>query len=208
MTVTLRGCSTTHLSLEISFLGLWLVCAWTPARAEETIASQHQALIQNNAVALEALADWCEGAGLAEKARTTRDWIPPHAPLTLAVALPPASGETKSPPPDDEPPLVQQWRQQFQTLRQTQAEHLFELVLMAAEKREFTLAYQLVHETLRENPAHERARLLLGYKQYDGRWLTPYEASKAQAQQVWHPRFGWLPESQVVRYESGERRYR
>lgn len=208
MTVTLRGCSAPHRSLASGFLSVWIACACGSARADESLAVQRQALIQNNAAALQALADWCEEHGLAEQARETHDWIPPQAPLTLLVALPPLSSDSAASPPDDEPPLVRQWRQQFQALRQTQTDDLFQLAALAAEKREFTLAYQLVCDTLRENPAHERARLLLGYKQHDGRWLTPYEISKAQAQQTWHPRFGWLPESQVARYESGERRYR
>ncbi|HEX5442787.1 MAG TPA: DUF1570 domain-containing protein [Pirellulales bacterium] len=203
-----RGRSKPPRRIAIGGVGLWLVCACAMVRADETIASQHRALVQQNAQALEALAQWCEGNGLDEQAGATRDWIVPQAPLTLVVALPPVSGEAEAAAPDDESPPVRQWRQQFENLRRTQAEHLFELALLAAEQREFTLAYQVVHETLRENPAHERARLLLGYKQHDGRWLTPYEVTKAQSQQVWHPRFGWLPESQVARYESGERRYR
>lgn len=207
--VTSRGRSTSHRSLAIGFVGVWLACASASACADDTIVSRQQALLQRNALALDALADWCEGNGLGEQARATRDWIPPQAPLTIVVALPPLSNDISAAPGADvEPPLVQQWRRQFETLRQTQAENLFQLALLAAEQKDFTRAYQWVHATLRENPAHERARLLLGYKQHDGRWLTPYEISKTQAQQVWHPRFGWLPESQVARYESGERRYR
>lgn len=186
----------------------WLFCAHAFAASDGTLVERHQALLQSHAAALEALADECEQNGLEEQARLTREWIWPEAPLMLVVALPPSSGEAASPPPDDEPPLVRQWRQQFDAARHAQAERLFELALLAAEQKDFTLAYQWIHDVLRQNPCHERARLLLGYKQYEDRWLTQYEITKAQAQQVWHPRFGWLPESQVPRYESGERRYR
>lgn len=196
---------------SVGILAACLACACLSAAGgeEHSIAERHRALLQANAVALEALADWCEQNGLTDRAADTRDWIVPQAPLTLVLALPPSVNDTtKQTPPDDDPPRVQQWRRQFVDLRQAQADRLFELALVAAETRDFTPAYQLIHEVLRENPDHERARLLLGYKQFDGRWRTQYEISKAQAQQVWHPRFGWLSENQVARYESGERRYR
>lgn len=200
-----------HRIAKAGVLAAWLGCAClAPAADEEqSVAQRHRALLQANAAALEALADWCEQNGLTDQAAGTRDWIVPQAPLTLVLALPPSINDAaKQATPDDGPPLIQQWRQQFAELRQAQADRLFQLALLAAERRDFTTAYQLIHEVLRENPDHERARLLLGYKQHDGRWRTQYEISKAQAQQVWHPRFGWLPESQVARYESGERRYR
>lgn len=198
-----------HSLAKAGFLAAWLSGAGISSVAgDETLAERHRALLRANAAALEALSDECQRNGLADQATLTRDWIPPQAPLLLVLALPPAGGAANQTPPEEEPPPARHARQQFDGLRHRQAEKLFELALSAAEQREFTLAFRLVHEVLRENPGHERARLLLGYKPHDGRWRTPYEISKAQAQQVWHPRFGWLPESQVARYEAGERRYR
>ncbi|MGH7140623.1 MAG: DUF1570 domain-containing protein, partial [Pirellulales bacterium] len=134
----------------------------------------------------------------------TRDWIKPQLPLTLVVAVPDDSF-------GDAPPsggAADEWAARFRELRQAQGKLLYDLGMAAADEREFALAYQLVHATLREDPAHEAARRLLGYKQHEGEWLTQYEFNKAKSNQVWHPQFGWLSRKQVARYEAGERFYK
>ena len=68
-----------------------------------------------------------------------------------------------------------------------------------------SVAFRLLPEVVRENPEHGQARKILGYEQFDGRWLTSFETAKARAGQVWDDRFGWLPADYVARYEAGER---
>lgn len=174
------------------------------ARADESIADRQTALDREYAQGLEELADWCEKQKLLDQAAATRDWIKPQLPLTLVLAAPDESFADTQP---REGPAGE-WAVRFRKLRQAQGKSLYELAVAAAEQREFTLAYQLVHATLREDPGQEAARRLLGYKQHEGKWLTQYEFNKAKGNQVWHPQFGWIGRKQVARYEAGERFYK
>lgn len=82
---------------------------------------------------------------------------------------------------------------------------LFALAKQAAESGQMSLAFQWATETLRENPDHPDARRVLGYEQRNGRWLTPYGVRMAEGGKAWHPKFGWVAETDVARYEAGER---
>jgi hypothetical protein len=172
------------------------------AVAEPTLAERHRALEEAHAQALAQLADWCATQRLTEEASLTHEWIPTRAPLTLRLALVPE--ESDAVPAN----LSREWQQRFKKLRSAQGIRLFELAQEAVAATQYTLAFQLTYETLREDPSHEQARRLLGYRLHDGQWLTPYEIGKRQAHQVWHPQFGWLPQAQVERYEAGERYYK
>ena len=181
---------------------LTVVAVRPPPAAAETIVAQQAAIDSQYAAQLEELARWCDTQNLAEQATATRQWIVRHAPLTLIVALPDArlpeaGGEASE--------AIRDWTERFRQLRQAQGKRLFALAQAAADDRKFALAFQLAHATLREDPDHESARRLLGYKRHEGKWLTPFELNKAQANEVWHERFGWLQRKQVPRYESGER---
>ncbi|HQU43248.1 MAG TPA: DUF1570 domain-containing protein [Pirellulales bacterium] len=172
-----------------------------PADAE-TIVEQQAATEREYAAQLKALARRCDEKKLPEQAAATRKWIVPQAPLTLVVPL---ADERLPEAGDEASQAVREWAERFRRLRQAQGKQWFELAQRAAKERQFAMAFQRVHATLREDPDHQAARRLLGYKRQQGRWLSPYESNKAQAHQVWHERFGWLPEKQVARYESGER---
>lgn len=182
---------------------LVLVLATGGAAADvSTFVERHRRLEDNHARELTGLADWCAEQGLAAEGRLTQDWVPRHAPLSLRVALlPDETGLTQA-------SLNHEWQERFTKLRVAQGGRLFALAQEAVAAKHYALAFQLVHETLREDPAHEKARRLAGYKRHEGGWLTPYEIAKRRAGQVWHPQFGWLPQARVERYESGERYYK
>lgn len=186
------------------WLTVWfaLVIALVSLEASAETFTERQAVVENEyAGKLEALARWCDGQKLSDEAAATRAWIPVPQPLTLVVEVPDEGfGEV----PDGDSPQGE-WRRRFRALRQHQAKRLFELAEVAAKARDFAAAFQLVHATLREDPGHDAARRLLGFKRHEGEWLSQYELAKAQANQEWHERFGWLPEKHVDRYESGER---
>lgn len=103
------------------------------------------------------------------------------------------------------------WREEFDAFRQQHASALFELAGVAANAGDGTRLYQLLHEVLREDPNHDKARKLLGY-QYESdtrrSWVTRAVATKRAAGQVDDPEFGWLPSSFLARYRKGERYYR
>lgn len=184
------------------FAALLIIFVSPPVLAESAV-ERHAALERTYAAHLENLAVWCQQQGLAEEAATTRAWIKPDEPLTLLVAVPAKSADSAA----QIAGAGKEWATRFGDLRQSQAKSLHELALAAAEAREFTLAYQWLHAVLREDPEHAAVRKLLGYKQYEGKWLTQYEYNKARSNQVW-TRFGWLPRKHVARYEAGERFYK
>ena len=171
----------------------------------EPLAEQQTALERHYSDELESLAAWCDSKKLPDEARATRNWIVPHPPLTIVVRLADIQFPDVATTASDAP---REWNQRFRHLRQAQAKRYFDLLQRAASEREFVLAYQLAHATLRENPDHEVARQLLGYKRRDGQWLTAYESYKVKSQQIWDERFGWLDKKNLPRYESGERYFR
>ncbi len=178
--------------------------------AAETGAEARSQLIKTYVGELAELADWCDDQNLKEQAKQTRDWLPPERPLMLFVPLVDHAFDARESKQDleKETESVKQWRERFDKLRRQQAQRLFALLDRALEDKQYALGFALVHETLREDPEHQDARRLLGYKQHEGRWLTPFELSKAQANQVWDVRFGWIAKSHLPRYEQGERLYK
>lgn len=191
--------SLAHLCIA---LGLLSICH---SAHSETSSEEQAAIDRDYAGKLEELAGWCEATGLSDESKATRSWIVPRTPLTLVVRL----ADERLPEPEGTAGNTRrEWIERFRQLRQAQAERYFEMAGRAANERQFALAFQLAHATLREDPDHEPARRLLGYQRRDGLWLTQYEFYKEQSQQVWDDRFGWLPKKNLPRYESGERYFR
>lgn len=187
--------------LASRFVGfLVVVLGLCGSAAADTLGGSRKAIDHDYAAEVTSLARWCDEKKLPQEAARTRDWIVPQSPLALVIAL-----------PDDAFPesvgnqVNAEWADRFRKLRQAQGKRLFELAQTAVAEREFALAIQLVHQALREDPDHEAARKLLGYKRHERKWLSQFERDKAQAHQVWHERFGWLQTKQISRYEAGER---
>lgn len=150
------------------------------------------------AAELQSLAAQCEAEGQTDLAGRLAAWAAPEAPYLLVPVFPEPAAQ---PPAPEAPPALRR----FWDLRRAQAEALWELARQALGEDRPTLAWQLAWHVLREDPDHPHARRVLGYVQHEGTWLTAYEAEKARAGQVWHPRFGWLRRDRVARYERGER---
>lgn len=167
-------------------------------------ASEHAAVQAEYAEELAGLARRAEAAGSADLAAAIRSWAEPLDPRKLyLVALPESfrSGSASAEPGSANTELSAE----FLSLRRGQADRLFGLARRAIRQKRTSLAYQLVLEALRENPDHGDARRLLGYVNYEGAWRTRYEVRKMRSGYVWHPRFGWLLETSVPRYENGQR---
>jgi hypothetical protein len=186
-----------------------LAAAWlfvglaVPARADD-LQQEAAELRTKYAAALEKLAVWCEGQGLAAEAKKSRAALGPHDPYKLYLPVLPR--EIGPPPlPENTPPAVAQWQEKFDKLRHEQAAALYELARRAIRQRQGSLAYALVLEVIRDDPDHEGVRRLFGYQKYRGGWYTPYEAKKLRSGQVWDERFGWLPKAYVARYQQGQR---
>lgn len=183
------------------------------ARAEDELRRQRRELDDQYHSRLAELADWADQQGLEREAEQVRDWARPRDPRKLYLVEFPRSGTGEAdaaaakPPEAARLPAHTQWAERWSQLKRQQAEVWFELARRAIRAREVSLAFELILATARENPDHEAARRMLGYVRFRDQWQTPFEVRRLRAGQVWSDRFGWLPASQLKRYEAGERFY-
>jgi hypothetical protein len=180
---------------------LFVMLASAALGARADVVERRAELYAEYAAQLDELADWCAKHDLGDAAGTLAAWLPKRAPDQLTLfQVPPAEAATAA--DAGQPP---EWRKRWQGLRNLQADRLIELAKQAVGEHRASLAGELVVEALRENPEHELARSMLGYRRLDGAWRTPFEIRQLRAGRVWHARFGWLPQGHVERYERGER---
>jgi hypothetical protein len=194
------------IAIVLTIVAFWgaTVVAMAAAPAAGLIAEQIT-LEAQYAGRLNTLAGWCDEHHLTSQATLVRQWLPHREANKLYLFVLP---EALSPPASDpDHPADGQWWPQFVKLRQAQADALFALAQKALSAHEPALAYELVRETVRENPDHEQGRLILGYEKYEGRWVSPYAAHRLASGCVFHEKFGWVPAADVARYEHGERKF-
>jgi hypothetical protein len=175
--------------------------AFDPLQAPATEASTTPTEFERK---LAELAAWCDEQGLPQQAKRTRAWLSLRDPRKIYVYDVPLVVDADKPPESAAPEVVQ-WHGKFMALRRSQAESLFQQARQAAAQKQVSLAFDLVGQTLREDPDHAAARKLLGYQQQAGQWHTTFTSAKKRLGQVWHNRFGWIPEAHIPRYEAGER---
>jgi len=152
---------------------------------------------------LTSLADALAAQGDMDAARRVAEWRSPvltnrsrfYFPSGLQFAFQTSSAVTDGAKEDD----------RFRRLRTEYAASLFELAKNAAGEKRFSDAVAWTYETLREDPLHAGAARVLGLQLVDGRYLSAFDAAKHRAGDVWHERFGWLPQTHLARYEAGER---
>ena len=173
--------------------------------ADDSVAQRDQ-LRASYATQLRDLAAWCDSHDLKRQAELTRNWLPRRNPTMSYIFILP---ETLAAPEKlVDSPAARQWWDRFTELRRTEAKDLFELAALAAKENRPALAFELVRETVREDPNHQRGRAILGQQLYDGRWVSAETARRLAAGQVWNEKFGWLPADQVSQYDQGMRYYR
>ncbi len=174
--------------------------------AADDLALARQQLDGVYAAQLGELAAWCDANSLAIQADFTRKWLPKRDPTMIYVFVLPDSGAPPAKLVDSE--ATQQWWTKFIELRTGQADKLFELAQSAATAKQPAAAFELVRETVRENPDHAAARKILGFEKYQDGWKTLESVRRLKDGQVWSDSFGWLPADQLPRYEKGMRYYR
>jgi hypothetical protein len=178
--------------------------AASPAAPAEDLYREAQVLGVKYAAELGTLATWCDQNSLPAEAKKTRKSLGPRDPYKLYLPILPSEVGPAGPPEGASPETLQ-WHARFLKLRQEQAAALYDVARRAIRKHQASLAYQLVLEAIREDPDHEGARRVFGYQKYEGQWHTAYEVRKLRAGMVWHEKFGWLPKTNLARYEQGER---
>jgi hypothetical protein len=175
-----------------------------PPPAADDIEQSATRLRSGYASALQELAVWCQSHGLKDEAQRTRACLGPSDPYKLYVAVLPKRVGSPSLPADASPDQVE-WNSRLTRLRRDQANALYDLARRAARGGRASLAFELTLWAIRANPDHEAIRRLMGQQKLKGQWCSLYEARKLRAGMVNHPKFGWLLQGQVARYEQGQR---
>ncbi len=174
--------------------------------AAESATAKRSQLYADYSAQLKELAAWCDSNSLAHQAEFTRAWLPKRDPMMDYVFTLPESSAAPSTLVNST--AAQQWWSRFSEFRHQQAEKLIDLADAALKAKQPALAFELVRETVRENPDHERGRKILGQQREQDRWVSAETARRMRAGQVWSEKFGWLTADQLPRYERGMRFYR
>jgi hypothetical protein len=154
---------------------------------------------------MQALADFCEANSFADDAARIRLLAAPVAEQTLDVDALPEFRQPDLPP--GLPRIENEWRTRLRSLQTTYAQDVYLLSQRAVRDGFPSHAFEFIRETAFHDPDHRLARKALGYVPYENGWATPFAAERQRRGYVWHDRFGWLPRTQVERYENGERYY-
>jgi hypothetical protein len=144
---------------------------------------------------LESIAATCERLKLNEQAGLTRGWQVPRDPKRQYLFLPEGSWPAVSP---DDANLVY-WLSAFRKLRMEQADWLFEQARAFCVEQP-ALSFQLLHETLHENPDHAEARAMLGFTREGDEWLRRERAIRTRKVKMRHVA---LPDRLLWQAESG-----
>jgi hypothetical protein len=107
--------------------------------------------------------------------------------------------------PADAPANVVEWNTKFAKLRRDHASTLFDMARHAVRNGHAGLAFDLAVAGLQADPDFEPLRRVFGYQKFRDQWRTAYEVRKLRSGFVWSDKFGWLPKSQLRRYEAGQR---
>lgn len=89
---------------------------------------------------------------------------------------------------------------------QARAESLLKQATEAAGRGESSRALSLATDALLADPDNAIALRVLGYQRRAGGWVTAFQAKQLDRGFLWSPRFGWVREADLPRYQQGDRR--
>ena len=192
--------------------------AQSQSAKERTLRIQqekHAELQQKFEKQVDEIVEWCNDKGLVDAAKQTRVIAALPDPRTLSEAKLPREVQPLSPPGaiDDQ----RTWHVKLETARNAYAKELYRLSRTVLRLEYPSYAMSLVQEVAHHDPDHKNARRLLGYvlfkdkkrkeAEYMGEWVTPFEKKMLGSlkRKVWNTKYGWIPESEVSKYDQGLR---
>lgn len=192
--------------------GLGMTCA-PPVRAQSSPSERRLRLYQEKHARLQekfvrdmnALADECEAQSYFKDAAEIRRRASLAGSQSAALDVLPE--EMLPPIPLTLPDLERQWRLKLRKLETDYALDLYKIARDVLHQGYPSMVFQLIREVAYHNPDHKNARGMLGYVQDKGKWTTSFRRFMESRKLVDHPRFGWIEERIVPRYENGERQF-
>ena len=149
------------------------------------------------------LADRCSADGMNLEAEITRRRIGPDDPY--GFFLPVLPDAPLSALPDDASPEQRRWFAEMREIQRSEGEKYLARAKELAEKREGYAALETAARGLLIDPESEPLRALFGWRPHDGKWRTDWEIERLDRGETDHAVFGWIPKSDLPRYEAGER---
>lgn len=194
----------------LAFCALMVCCTVVPLAAQTRpkgkltfLQNQHAEKHAKYLNQLDELMDKCREQQLDEGINAIQKYAAtPKGAMIQVVALP----NTFEPElPADLPQAQRDWQVQLRNLRKEYARDLYILSRQALKDGYPGFAFDLVREIVSHDPDHERARELLGFVNYEHRWVTPQAKSLLLKGMVWSDQFGWISEKYLPRYLNNER---
>jgi Protein of unknown function (DUF1570) len=171
----------------------------------EAVRTELQMLQKQHAARLDALAQDFTDLGLSEPAQQCRELAAPLSTALFRVQKLPK--EKQSDIPAAVPAKERDLRVTLRDVQSRYATELYRLSRKALSAGYPSYAYGLVQEVVRQDPDHQYARRILGYKLRNKEWVTPYAADRLDKGFVWDDLYGWLRKLDVPRYRAGQRLY-
>ncbi|MEC9093875.1 MAG: hypothetical protein VX438_14290, partial [Planctomycetota bacterium] len=147
----------------ILLLGNWflLIHGVSPASAQESsLQTQYQGAYQVHRQALLNIAEKCKELGRNDLAEYTRSWVPQKDPARDYFYLLPTHRRTSVPELSGQ--TGQFWFKAFQNRRKAYSAELLRLARLANTRKDYSLAFQLLHECLFQDPENTVAQKILG----------------------------------------------
>lgn len=172
-------------------------------RQVELVRAEHGQLQRDYAEVMTEIATELKQLGALEAATEAFRLAVPPDPRQITVARLPSSVLPDIPvgaPPQERSSLLK-----LKQAREKQSVDLYLLSRRALTAGATQYAYELLREAATQNPDNATARKILGFIRVGKEWMSPFEARMLRMGQVWHEKYGWMPESHVPRYDAGER---
>ncbi|MGB0741245.1 MAG: hypothetical protein ACPGXX_14320 [Planctomycetaceae bacterium] len=197
-----------------------------PAAADETTRDRRRLLLGERRAEifdslkseLVATREWAFQRGLTDEAAEIDRQLNAAGPLYSSSELPALLRADAS---AQLPPVESLFQQRMIRIRSEHASRLYTLARSALRSDFPSLAFSMVEEVVRIDPDHRLGRSILGDEVfvdparrgepgYNGEWVSAFEKRmrSGRSPHVDHPRFGWIPDSAVDRYEEGLRPWR
>ena len=100
-------------------------------------------------------------------------------------------------------PIEERWRVKLAHVQREYAKDLYKFSRQAIREQNASLAFDLIRRCVYYDPDHQQGRMLLGFVKDDDQWVTPFVRSMKGL--VDDPKYGWLPEEHVIKYQNGQR---
>lgn len=174
-------------------------CLVTPQTlpANDVLVAKQQAVRADFAQKLDGLANKCVELKLPEQAQTTREWVFDRDPNRQYIFVPRQNDPTE--PAADSPRVVRQWHSKFRQYRSEFAQQLFQVAEAHVQSGDGTMAYQLLHEVLWQDPQHAEAKRVLATRPSFSERISRRAGTRTHRDFGWRPRTYWQIESDHYR---------